>query len=237
MARTMDVATIAAQESQVVREAFIVRLDIDGDEFLAWTGLGTYTPSGTGDNAIEALVNGTDAATYTGVAALGAIDSITDGNQGTRAVTLTLSGVSLAEDVAKQIIFEARKWQFRRGRIWGINLDENGVPVGNPWRIRTGRMENMQYKRGGDDGEATISVDLEGYISYTQEPLFSRYSEQKDLDATDTSQDFVHELANLDPTSSDGPSGHAGRGGRGGGGGGTSSGHYDGPRGPSLHLH
>ena len=57
MARTMDAATIAAQESQVVREAFIVRLDIDGDEFLAWTGLGTYTPSGTGDNAIEALVN------------------------------------------------------------------------------------------------------------------------------------------------------------------------------------
>ncbi len=225
MARNMDAATIAAQESQVVYEAFIVRLDVEGDEFLAWTGLGTYTPSGTGDGAIEALVNGTDTAAYSGVAALGSIESITDSNEGTRSVTLTLSGVSLAEDVAKQIIFEARKWQFRRGRIWGINLDENGVPVGNPWRIRTGRMENMQYKRGGDDGAATISVDLEGYSSYTQEPLFSRYSEQKDLDATDTSQDFVHELANLDPTSSDGPSGHAGgqgnRGGSGGGGDGS----------------
>jgi len=197
MARNIDAASRAAQASGEVIEAFIVRLEIEGDPLYAWTGLGDYTPSGTGDDALEE-----GSPTYTGIAVLGTISSVKDTKQGSQAVTLEMSGVSLAENEAKQIIYEGRKWQFRRGRVWCVNLDQNNQPIGAPWRLKTGRMLNMEYLRGNDEGDATITVDLEGYYAYDQEPLYSRWSEQKDLDPTDTSQDYVHDLANKDPTTS-----------------------------------
>lgn len=217
MPRNIHADALTAQDERVIREAYICRLEVEGDPLFVWTGLGPYTPSGTGDAKLE---EGNP--TYTGVAVLGSLSQISDSNQGSRAVKLTLSGVSLSEPAAKQIINEARNWQFRKGYLWGVNLDANDQVIGAPWRLRSGRMVQMEYLRGADDGEASITVDLAGYNAYAQEPLYSRYSEQKDLDAVDTSQDWVHELANLDPSTSDGPSNPyrgpgTGTGGNGGG--------------------
>lgn len=220
MPREIHVDALAAQDERVVREAFICRLEVEGDPLYVWTGLGPYTPSGTGDAKLEE-----GSPTYTGVAVLGSISQIVDTNQGSRSVKLTLSGVSLSEPAAKQIINEARNWQFRKGYIWGVNLNANDQVVGEPWRLRSGRMTEMEYLRGADDGEASITVDIAGYGAYAQEPLHSRYSEQSDLDPTDTSQDWVHELSNLDPSTSDGPSNpYTGTGTYGGGGRGTDGG-------------
>ena len=40
------------------------------------------------------------------------------------------------------------------------------------------------------------SSDLQSYVS---QALNTRYSQQNELDATDTSQDYVHDLANRQP--------------------------------------
>lgn len=214
MARNLDAATAAAQLLPVVRPGFLVRLEIDGDPLFAWSGLGSFNSAGFAD----AKLIEDDPATglppiYRGMGALGKIGTITDTDKGSRGVKLELSGVSLAEPELKQIVFESRKWQFRKGYIFMVNLDADNAVIGEPFRVRSGRMENMKIVRGNKDGISTITMDLVGYSAYLSEPLFSRYSEQKDLDATDTSQDYVHDLANYDPSSTDGSHRTSGGGG------------------------
>lgn len=223
MSRSLHADTLTAINADHLTEAYIIRLEIEDDPVYLWTGLYDVQFS-SGDAALLKIDAGTgQTPVYQGVAALGSISSITDSSRGSQAVRLELSGVSLAETAARQIIFEGKTWQLRKGWIWSVYLNDNGQIIGEPIRLRSGRMLNMEYIRGADDGEAKITVDLEGYFAYDQEPLHSRYSEQKALDASDTSQDFVHELANLDPTSSDGPTGtgsnpYSSGGGDGGGG-------------------
>lgn len=173
-----------------IRPVWIVRLDITTDPVYAWTGRGPFAPTSTGDDAL-------DGNTFIGVGNIGKITAVKDGEKGSSAVTLSLPGVDLNDDLLKQIITNSETWQFRQAWIWFGLLDNSLGVIANPTRIKTGRMDQMMI--GGSGSEGTVNVIVESYQAYAQRALQSRYIDQKILDATDKSQDFVHDLSNKQP--------------------------------------
>lgn len=190
MARDLHPATAAALEAATIYPAWVVRLDIKDDPLEVWTGLRDFTPSGTGDAALEGR-------TYEGVGLIGQIGAIIDSAEGSQAVSLTLPGIDPNGDALKQFVWDARVWQFRQSWIWLALMDAAGAVIGRPIRFKTGRMDRV-YARSTEDGGELV-VDLESHQVYAAQALTSRYSEQTDIDTSDTSQRFVHDLANRQP--------------------------------------
>jgi uncharacterized membrane protein YgcG len=187
MSRNLDPATREAAQSATVWPAWVIRLDIKDDPVLVWTGLGQYVPSGTGDAALDGL-------TFEGIANVGEIGAVVDAREGSQAVTLALAGVDLTDEALRQVVFDERTWQFRDAWLWVVLCDEDGDPIGKPVRIKKGRMDQMNHEE--DDGEGRVSVEIESHQAYVGQALGTRYSEQPEVDPTDTSQRFVHDLAN-----------------------------------------
>jgi len=217
MARQLHVDTRAALLASSVFPAWVVRLDIQGDPLYAWTGLRDYSPVATGDASLDGVV-------YEGVGHIGQVGNIIDSVEGSQAVSLTLPGIDLADDALKQFVWDARVWQFRRAWMWIALMDETGSVIGRPIRFKTGRMDRV--RAGSEGGEGSLVVDLESHQAYAAEALTSRYSEQIEIDSTDTSQRYVHDLANRQPSLGVAPTpftvapGTPETGGGGGGGGG-----------------
>ncbi len=101
--------------------------------------------------------------------------------------------------------------------------------VGKPFRIKTGRMDQMPYT--DNNGTGIVKVRVEGQQAYGDEALGTRYSEQIDINPLDKSQKWAHSLANMTAalgqvsgaapsTSLSGVGGGGVGGGSGGGGGG-----------------
>jgi hypothetical protein len=173
----------------VLNIAWIVRLDIEEDPVYAWTGLGPLVIGA--DQFEDDKLNGL---TFDGLANIGEIGKVVDTMQGSQAVRLTLPGVRLDDEALQAVVYDQRKWQGRPGYIWVVPVGDNGVLVGEPVRAKTGRMDGLKVVR--KQGEGTVQLELEGFNAYSQRGLMTRYSEQKELDPTDTSQDYVHTLAN-----------------------------------------
>lgn len=190
MARDMSASMQAEVIKSTIRSVWIVRLDILGDPVYAWTGRGLFQPSGTGDAAL-------DGNTYIGLGPIQAINDIEDTEAGSQRVTLQLPGIDLNDDLLQQIVVNSNKWQFRQAWIWYGLLNETYNVIANPARIKTGRMDQMQVSHSGITG--TVLVTVESHQSYASQALGSRYIQQKDIDSTDKSQDFVHDLANKQP--------------------------------------
>lgn len=210
-----------ALDSSAIELAYIIRLDIDSDPFLAWTGFGdlAFAPGQTGDAAL-------DGQTFGGITHLVAeVGAVQDAQGGSGALEVVVPGVDLMDELMRQIIYDARKWQFRRAWVWLALFDNSGVLIGNPIRLRSGRMDQMPVSEG-DDGTGTVKCVIESQQAYATGAIATRYSETKELDPTDNSQDWVWQLANMTPVTGQAtvPSPPGGQGGGyGGGGGGRNS--------------
>ena len=190
MSRGMSGAMESEVVKSTIRSVWIVRLDIKDDPILAWTGWGPFSPTGTGDDAL-------DGNTFEGLGPIDAISDVEDTESGSQSVTLELPGVDLNDDALRQIVLNAETWQFRQAWIWYGLLNETFNVIADPTRIKTGRMDQMRVSHTGKTG--TVSVTVESYQAYAAEALRTRYSQQKDVDPTDKSQDFAHDLANKQP--------------------------------------
>lgn len=183
----LDAATQAAVTAKTIYPAWVIRLDILGDPVQVWTGRGPLTLTGTGDSALDGY-------TFEGIGLIGEIGEVTDTREGSDTLRLGLPGVDLQDDALRQVVFDQRTWQFRRAWMWIVLLDANGAVVGKPIRVKSGRMDRMNHQEDGGVGKITLEV--ESHQSYASEALFTRYSENKEIDSTDTSQDYAPDLAN-----------------------------------------
>jgi hypothetical protein len=188
-------ALSTALDGQTLNMAYILRLDITTDPVFAWTGMGdlTFAAGATGDSAL-------DGQTFQGITHLVAdIGAVQDQQGGTNALEISLPGVDLTDEAMRQIVYDRRKWQFKPGRLWLVFLDDAGAVIGKPVRLRSGKMDLMTVQEN-DDGTGIVKCIVESQQAYASEPLASRYSEQSNVDATDTSQKYVWQLANMTPT-------------------------------------
>lgn len=194
MSRELHSATSNALSQDTVVEAWFLRLDILNDPIQIWTGTRDVTFTGataTGDGKLDGI-------TFEGLGELGGIGQIVDGRGGSQAVQLTLPGVDLNDDALRQVVFNKNRWQRRQAWIWIATLDADYNIIGKPFRVKTGRIDKMNVGQGRD-GQNFVSVTVESHQAYAGQVLNTRYSEQRELDNTDTSQDYVHSLANMQP--------------------------------------
>ena len=185
--RTLNPVTKAALGGNVVNEAWLVRLDIVGDPVICWTGPRDVSFAGTSDGALNGL-------TFTAMGPLEGIGEIRDGRGGSQAVNLKLHGINLNDTALRQVVFNKNRWQGRSAWIWVVTLDDAYNIVGEPFRVKTGRMDKMNVGQGRKGN--FVQCLIESYAAYASRALNTKYSEQKDIDATDISQNFVADLAN-----------------------------------------
>jgi hypothetical protein len=191
MSRPLVTATANAFDGAVVPLAAIVYLDILGDPLYAWTGIGdlVFGAAETGDS-------GLDNKTFKGVGSVIEVSGIEEGAGGSDSLEIAFPGVDPQNVLMKQIVTDHRRWQFRRALVWMVVLDPvTAAIVGKPFRIKTGRMDSIVYDENGE--KAQFKCVVEGQQSYGSEPLNTRYSEQINIDSTDTSQKWVYALANM----------------------------------------
>lgn len=216
MARDLHPATATAIQAKTIYPAWVVRLDIKDDPLQVWTGMVDYFPSGTGDSSLDGVA-------FEAVGAIGQIGALVDSAEGSQTLALDLPGIDLQSDALKQFVWDARVWQFRSAWVWLALMNEAGQVQGRPIRFKTGRMDNIYVR--SSEGEGLLTCEIESHQAYAGEALTSRYSEQKEIDSTDTSQNYVHALANMQPNLGVAPSyGYYGGSGGGGGVGGGSGG-------------
>jgi hypothetical protein len=191
MTRPLDSATATGFDQPILPLATIIRLDIVGDPLYCWTGIGdlVFGAGATGDTALDGL-------TFLGTGTAIEIGSIGDGVGGSDVLELALAGVSLTDPMLRQLITNHNRWQFKPAYVWMMLLDPvTNAIVGKPFRIKTGRIDQMPYDE--DKGKGIVKCRIEGQQSYGKQPLATRYSEQKDINSADTSQNWVYSLANM----------------------------------------
>lgn len=194
MTRPLQAATSTALGQPILPLAVIVYLDVESDPLYAWSGIGdlSFAAAATGDPSL-------DGKTFLGTGTLIEVGEVSEGAGGSDALELTLPGVDLGEPMLRQLITNRNRWQFRRAVVWlmVLNPDTNAIE-GKPFRIKTGRMDQMPYSENDRSGQ--VKCVIEGQQSYGDIPLASRYSEQLDINPNDTSQNWVHALANMNAT-------------------------------------
>lgn len=190
MTRGLDPELNTELEKDIIRPVWIIRLDIKDDPVLIWTGRGPFVPVATGDVDL-------DGQTFTGIGNIGEIGSIQDTVKGSRPLILELPGVDLSKPLLVQVVNDLRTWQFRDAWVWFGVLDTVNNFVVNPFRVKTGRMDTMTLENDGTEG--SIKVVVESHQAFISRALGTRYSEQREIDPTDTSQNFIHDLANKQP--------------------------------------
>ena len=202
----------AEAEKTVVQPAWFIFLDVRGDPLRIWTGPMNITLSGQSDTPL----NGE----WLASSGLVEIGEIVDDENGSGPTTLSMSGVDPGEPGFKQIIADGRLWRLRKGIIWLSYMNDQGELAFTPRRKKTGRMDDLRMLQ--DESSSQIMLNLEGFAARAAEALGTRYSEQRDVDPTDTSQDYAADLANRQPPIGD-PDAARNRGGGGTGGGRNSS--------------
>lgn len=214
MTRTLANSTKLGLDKAELPLAAILYLDILDDPLYCWSGIGdlTFGAAETGDPSLDGL-------TFAGTGTIINISTIGEGVGGSDALEISLPGVDLNEPMLRQLITNRNRWQFRRAVVWLMVLDPDTFAIaGKPFRIKTGRMDQMPYSENNKEG--VVKCKIEGQQAYGNIPLASRYSEQIDINPNDVSQKYVHALANMTAALGQ-ASAQGGTGGAAGGGGGS----------------
>ncbi len=191
MTRPLETLTALAFDKPVLPLAAIISLDIENDPLYCWSGIGdlVFTAAQTGDPSLDGF-------TFKGTGNLIQISNVSEGVGGSDVLEVALPGVDINEPMLRQLITFRRRWQFRRAVVWLMALDEvTGAIAGKPFRIKTGRMDRMPLSES--KGNGVVKCRIEGQQAYGNIPLGTRYSEQRDLNPNDNSQEYVHSLANM----------------------------------------
>lgn len=187
MARDITSAISTELQSSVITPVLIGRLDIASDPLTAWTGPGTFAPSGSGDTALDGQI-------FTPVAPFVRLSEITEDRGFGGPVTLTVSGHDLDEELLRQIIRDKRQWRGQGAYLWMGLLDTNQYSVlADPFRIKTGVIVEMKILRSGD--EAVVEVIIDEDLGNARSAPF-RWQDHPRFFSADTFGTFVVKLAN-----------------------------------------
>ena len=151
--RTLTAPMVTALESNVIRPCLMARFDIVDDPLIAWTGPGIFTPTGTGDAALDGEV-------FVPSAPYVDMGDITEDQGIGSPLQMVVAGHDLDEELLLQVVNDKRQWRGRRAWLWLalLNVDEATV-IADPVRIKTGVMTQMTVDRKPTDHTVTITID------------------------------------------------------------------------------
>lgn len=187
MSRDLTAGMSTALVAGTVRPVLVGRLDILTDPITAWTGHGVFSPTGTGDTALDGQV-------FVGMAPFVELSQVLEDQGIGGPVTLTVTGHDLDEDALRQVVRDKRQWRLRKAWLWLglLNVDEATV-IADPVRIKTGIMVQMSVERKPDGPVAIVTIDRD--LGFAKSGAF-RWVDHPRLFPTDTWSTFVVELSN-----------------------------------------
>lgn len=136
----------------VIRPVLIGRLEIDSDPIRAWTGVGTFAPSGSGDAALDGY-------TFDPINPYLEISKISEGWAGAGPVSITLQGNDLDDPALRQVVRDRRAWRGKKAYLWLGLLDSDLGVINYPVRIKTGVMTRMLTTRDGRTSYVAVTID------------------------------------------------------------------------------
>ncbi len=185
--RDLTSGMVTGLEAGVVRPVLLGRFDILTDPLVAWTGHGTFAPTGTGDPAL-------DGQTFFSMAPYIELSNVVEDQGIGGPTTIVVSGHDLDEELLRQIVRDKRQWRGRGAWLWLglLNADEATVIV-DPTRMKTGVMTQMTTDRDGETASVTVTIDQD--LGKAQGALF-RWLDHTRIFSADTWSTFIIELAN-----------------------------------------
>lgn len=208
-----DATAIAALDAKLLRPAFIAYLDIVGDPVRATTWPADLTFAGTGDPDLDG---------HTFMALSGDIVEVGEvkfQEGGAETLTLSLSGLVLADNELLNLLNDESNWRGRVIRLWQAVYNEQDVRQGAFWNYYTGRMVDTPIS--GDPTRQTIEMQCETYLASLSTPSGRSYLDQGEFDPLDKSPEAAIAIANgVDAYGLTGGGGSRATPGGGGGGGG-----------------
>ena len=184
-----DITPLMADDLQeaVVRPVLIVRFDIVTDPLTAWTGPGTFGPTGTNDAALDNQV-------FLSMAPIVGVSNITEDQGIGSATTITVSGHDLDEDLLQQIVRNRNKWRGQNAYLWlGLLMPDEHSVRANPMRIKTGVMTQMTVSRAKNEAVVIIEVDKD--LGRAKSAAL-RWIDHQRIFSTDTWSAFIFDLMN-----------------------------------------
>lgn len=170
-----------------IRPVLICRLDIVTDPLTAWTGPGTFAPTGTNDLAL-------DNQTFLNMAPIVDVSNIIEDQGIGGAMTLTVSGHHLDDNLLRQIVRDRRQWRGQSAYLWlGLLLEDEYSVIANPMRIKTGVMTQMTVSRNKD--EAIIIIEIDKDLGRAKSAAL-RWIDHQRLWPGDTWSAFIYDLMN-----------------------------------------
>ena len=151
--RDLTSGMVTALEAGTVRPVLLARFDIITDPLVAWTGPGTFAPTGTGDLALDGQI-------FLGMAPYIELSDVKEDQGIGGPTTIVVSGHDLDEELLRQIVRDKRHWRGQGSWLWLglLNADESTVVV-NPARIKTGVITQMITSRSAEDATVTVTID------------------------------------------------------------------------------
>jgi hypothetical protein len=159
---------------------FIVFMDFDGDpvRVTSMPGLGAF--SGTGDPDLDGF-------TYDYVDhELLTVSQVDHGIQGAGPLTVSMSGLPVANQGLIDILGDETKWRGRRVKLWMAPTDASGVVQGNIVNYYLGRMIGHEYPEIGRTTQQ-ISIISESYAAIFSGATGKTYLMQQVFDPADLS--------------------------------------------------
>ncbi len=176
--RDAPAATLTAAGQDLILPVLFAKLEFDGGDVLAHSGLGNLSFGGD---------------TYLGVAQFGSVSAAGEPSDLSRStVSLTLSNIP--GDMGAVVLGEY--FQGRRGTIYLGYLDpDTRQLVDDPAIIHRGRMDNARIRQGGDT--FTVTVGIESRFAAWNKPLVRRYNNsfQQSLYPDDRGFEFIEQAA------------------------------------------
>ena len=187
MARDLTAGMQTALAGATVRPVLIGYLAIDTDPVLAWTGPGIFAPSGTLDTVLNGL-------TFQPIAPIVRMSTVLEDQSIGGAVTLTLAGHDLDEDLLRQVVRDQRAWRGKPAYLWlGLLTSDEASVVADPVRIKTGVIINIAILRGKEEAYAEVTIDRD--LGNARAAPY-RWIDHPRLYATDTWSTYIKKLAN-----------------------------------------
>lgn len=177
----------AANLVGTVRPFWLAYLDFDGDPLRVTTLPADFTPTGTGDPDLDDLL-------FVSLpASLVEITPVTNAEDGSDQVEITLSGIPGPDDDLLDAIDSPALWRGRVFRLWRGLADSDYAPTLLE-AYHTGYLMSLRLR--GSNQEQTIAATTESYLALLTTPRARTYQDQGEHDATDITPSLIRAAAN-----------------------------------------
>lgn len=187
---------LAALAAKGITTALLCRLDFKSETIGIWTGADALTVTGSADSLLNNMTF--DPLVHGVVLDFGENNMSMAGSDSMKITLGIPSDPSIAVSAA---MVDPDEYQARPATLWRAIMIASPTP-GAPatWafrRIRTGRMDTLEVSNDGSVQKFTLGI--EGHAGLISAATNQTYQNQKALDPSDTSQDYVLACANGSP--------------------------------------